>query len=394
MTVTLLDDLTQAASAPAPKDFAPGATYAGRTPETITTPPVEHLETEQEWLQVIKDMGVPIPEGYTVILDEARFDPAAWTRDGQGEDAVTKPLWRYRFKVVLKDARADGDYKRMMAEAAKKVRHRKPLPPAPPGTMVINLSDYQVGKSDVNGGTPELLEANAEAMVQVKARIVAMRPSEIWLLDPGDSTEGFNSVPSAPRTNDLQEAEALRVWRRLFWGWIDMVARFGIPMKVVSVPSNHCRNRQGKQALGPVHDDWGLEVLSQVHDMAGVNPEAYGHVEFIVPRKHEEHVTLTAEGGKVLTVMHGHQAGKDSQLPDKIKQQGRREVGTSDIIQVGHFHHLAVKEFGDNQTLFIAPTMDGGSAYYAASAGERSERGVLTYMVDKNGWRDLFVARP
>jgi hypothetical protein len=28
-----------------------------------------------------------------------RYDPAAWHRDEQGDDAVTRPVWRYRFIV-------------------------------------------------------------------------------------------------------------------------------------------------------------------------------------------------------------------------------------------------------------------------------------------------------
>jgi hypothetical protein len=39
----------------------------------------------------------------------------------------------------------------------------------------------------------------------------------------------------------------------------------------------------------------------------------------------------------------------------------------------------------------ISPTMDGGSSWFQYS-GERSEPGVLSFMVDADGWRDLHVA--
>ena len=39
----------------------------------------------------------------------------------------------------------------------------------------------------------------------------------------------------------------------------------------------------------------------------------------------------------------------------------------------------------------ICPTMDPGSAYYTAASGERSERGVLTFRVDRAGW---FALKP
>ena len=44
-------------------------------------------------------MGIVLPDGWRLVLVEARFDPAAWTRDAVGEDAITRPVWRYRFRV-------------------------------------------------------------------------------------------------------------------------------------------------------------------------------------------------------------------------------------------------------------------------------------------------------
>lgn len=397
----MLDDLRQATAPQPPRNFQPGVVFAGGRPDTITTPPLPAMETEDEWNAAVREMGVPIPEGHKLVLVEAAYaySEATWRRDpesrGQEHSAYTAPnsRWSYKFKVVPVSARDDLDYKAMLDEAAKKVRARKPLAPtSTTSTMVINLADFQIGKVDTLGGSPELVERSEFALALVEERVRRMKPSEILLVDNGDSTEGFNSAPNAERVNDLQETEAIRVWRRLFWRWISRLAAFGIPMRVVSVPSNHCQNRRGKQNLGPASDDWGLEVLAQVQDMAEVNPEAYGHIEFIAPRPHDEHVTVTLAGGKVLSVAHGHQANQPHQLVDWAKKQGRREVGLSDIVVVGHFHHLRVTAYGDRQWMFQCPTMDGGSSWYTPRSGEESDPGVLTFMVDEHGWRDLYVA--
>ena len=396
----LLDDLRAAVSTPpSPRNFAPGVIFAGGTPSIVTTPPIEAVESEEEWIQAVRDMGVYLPEGYTLVLVEAAFagSSAAWHRDpedkGAKHTAYTKPSsrWSYKFRVVPRSSRDDLDVKAMMAEAARKVRTRKPLV-ATGGTMVINLADFQVGKVDELGGTAEMLERSETALSLVKARIRKLKPAELVLADNGDSTEGFNSAPNAARVNDLQETEALRVWRRTFWRWISELAAYGLPMTVLSVPSNHGRNRSGKAELGPVDDDWGIDTLSIMRDMAGVNPEAYGHLTFIVPRKHEEHVTLTLADGKVISFHHGHKAASVNALTDWAKKQGRGEIGLSDLLVVGHHHHLRVTAYGDRQWLFVCPTMDGGSSWFTPSSGERSDPGVLTFMVDENGWRDLYVA--
>lgn len=397
----LLDDLKQAATPAPPRDFAPGVIYSGGMPSQITTPAVEALEGQDDWDAAVKAMGIILPEGFTLQLVEAQYayNAAAWKRDpedrGRKDTAYTAPshLWRYKFKVVLKSLRADPDLHKLQREATKKIAGRALKVFDPMSTMVINLADFQTGKTDERGGTAELIERSEKALALVLERIKRLRPAEILLIDNGDSTEGFESSPNAERTSDLQQTEQIRVWRRIFWRWIEALSRLRLPMKVISVPSNHCSVRRGKNNLGPAGDDWGLEVLSQVADMASTNPERFGHIEFIEPAtKHDQHVTLTLIGGKILSAAHGHQASSPNTLVDWAKKQGRSSIGLSDIVVVGHFHHLRVVTYGDNQTLVVCPTMDPGSSWFTPSSGERSDPGVLTFMVDSSGWHSLDVA--
>lgn len=398
---SLLSELKQAAEPPAPKDFRPGVVYSGRMPSEITTAAIEPVETEEEWEAAVRAMGVHIPEGYGLALVEAVLagstNQAAWHRDpgdrGGNHTAYTAPnstqRWRYRFKVVLKDPRADQDIA-VLAKEARKAKRGKPVKPAG-GTMVISLADFQIGKVDVRGGTPELLERSEAALAYKIAAVRRLRPSQIILVDAGDSTEGFESAPNAPRTNDLQQTEQIRVWRRVLWRWIEAMARLTDDLVVLGVPSNHCRVRSGKITLGHPLDDWGIEVISQVSDIASGNPEAFGHVRFVIPADHEEHVLFETREGKVLGVIHGHQVNRADQLPDKIKANSRSGIGQADIVVAGHFHHLRIAAFGDAQFLFVSPTLDGGSSWFQYS-GERSEPGVLSFVMDADGWRDLQVA--
>jgi hypothetical protein len=368
-------------------------TFQGRTPSEIVTPPLPKMETADEFEQAVRDLGYPLPEGMTLVLVEMQMAQHEhfWTRENQGEDAVTVPStsWRYRFKVVPKSARDDADIALLMAEA--KAAPRVDLAREPQGgtTKIIDLADFQIGKTDELGGTKETL-ARSEAALETVLRDLENNPvDEIILVDGGDSTEGFESAPNAAQTNDLDQTEQIRVWRRILWRWIDALSPLAPNFKVIGVPSNHCRVRKGKNAQGKPNDDWGIEVIAQVHDIAAVNPERYGHIEFIVPEEYQEHVLVTLIGGKILGVVHGHQKGSVAALAGWIKSTGRRGLAQADIVLVHHFHHLVVQAFGDMQWLFVAPTNDPGSSWFTPSSGERSEPGILTMRVDERGWYDL-----
>lgn len=396
----LLDSLRRAAMPPPPPNFRPGVKFQGRTPSEITTGPMPAMEAN-EYDDAVRAAGYPLPETHTLVLDTMEFvernTSAAWHRDeedkGKEHTAYTKPthgtMWRYRFKVVLKSARHDEDIAVLMAEAKAVIPDLPVRESKGVTTASINISDFQLGKTDEGGGTAETLKASEAALAEVVADLVANPVDEIILADPGDIVEGTESAPNALGTNDLSTTEQVRVARRVFWRWIEALAPLAPTMKVVGVPSNHCRVRRGKAALGDAHDDWGIEIISQLADIAAVNPEAFGHVEFIIPEAHQEHVLLTLVGGQVIGYAHGHQVSNASGAARWIKSTGRRGLAQADLVVIGHFHHLVVEAFGDMQWLFVCPTMDPGSSWFTPSSGERSERGVLTFRIDRRGWFDL-----
>ena len=738
--MALLDDLKQAATPPTPAGFKPGVVFQGSTPVEVTTPPLPAMTEAGEFAQAVKDLGYPIPDGYTLELVEMQLvqHENFWTREATGDDAVTKPssTFRYRFRVVEATicGREDLD---ALAEKARSEFFEVVDEPREPRSLVVALADFQTGKTDERGGTEELLARSESALARVVHKVIREKYDEVVLLDVGDSTEGFESAPNADRTNDLSQTEQIRVWRRIFWRWIDQMARVAPRVTVVAVPSNHCvdadteiltrngwvkvsdytggeigthnpdtgafewqtpyhwtarkhngrmlkiasqrvshvvtdghelygrprsggemrkitaadamnrsgwhfqetslggwigedsfpapqkagkseglplladpmiaarfygwyvsegstyfsrdggshlvtisqsaaanpdhydevvktwrsigrepychekssqvgsralaeflsehfgcvsgekrlpgwlknasepvlreffrayiagdggktgrdgwtsfasksmrllndlqevalklgwrlsinpklnsypvagtdyvghaymasldmtprgasvdwvsssngrvnaewidhdgmvycptvenglwyarrdgkvvvtgncRVRRGKNAVGDALDDWGIEVLAQVKDIAAANPEMYSHVEFIQPRQNTEHVILTTHGVS-MAVMHGHQANNPNGLPDVLKKNARRGPGVADIAVVGHFHHLRVVNFGDEQTLLVCPSNDAGSSWFQYS-GENSRAGILTFEIDENGWSGLDV---
>jgi hypothetical protein len=405
MTTPLLEALAQAAPVPtAPKGFEPGFKYspAGAL-DSVNLSSTEKLEDEEAWVQAAREAGVPVPEDMTLQLVEVRMghNQAAWHRDadriGENHTAYTAPntTWHYRFKVIPRSLWRGKDYDALLKQVQRAVRGKGYTPKSTKTTKVIILGDFQTGKTDYLGGTPELLERSETALAEVLRQVRREKPAEIALIDVGDSSEQFMSAPNAAQTNDLDQTEQVRVWRRIFWRWVSALAVYGVPLKVLGVPSNHCRVKSAKGTpAGKPSDDWGLEAVAQLADMASVNPEAYGHVEFYVPETHDEHLALTLVGGKVIGAVHGHQKSSVAGLLQWCEGQaaGRSPVGHADIIFAGHHHHLEINTWGDHRWLFVAPTMDAGSSWYSNLTGRKSRDGVLTLTVDENGWRDLEVA--
>jgi hypothetical protein len=384
--------------AAAPKDFQPGIRYDQRTgvPVEITTAEQAHELGPEDWQDVVAKMGVRLPEGYRLVIDECRFDPAAWHRDNQGEDAVTRPIWRYRFKVVAAAllAGVDEDLEKLQKAARKAVR-ATPRPALFDKTsMVVVLGDIQAGKVDRRGGTAELLERLEHSKDLIVRRIKRIKPHQLVIVDGGDAMEGFESSPGADRTNDLQQTEQIRLWRRVFWTWVSELSKLAPEVDVISVPSNHCSVRRGKQNMGPSSDDYGLEVLSQLSDMAATNPSAYGHVKFWAPAQHDEALALTLVGGKTLGVVHGHQFRRPEGARNYMAGQalGRTPLGGADITVVNHYHTFWVQSVGDDRWMIGSPTMDSGSSWFANMSGTESAPGVLSFVVDERGWRDLDIA--
>jgi hypothetical protein len=392
----------------APKDWKPGVKYDGRgqvSEITTVAIPGDQLAAE-DYQRVVEEMGVTVPAGLVLVLAEASFDPFAWTReepfwiDEKGHQrktpATTQAGWRYRFKTASAAlvAASDEDLEKLQAAARRAVRARPRTTPFDGVTQVIVLGDIQAGKVDRRGGSAELLVRLEHALAEILRHVKRTKPNEILLIDGGDGMEMFESSPGADRTNDLSQTEQIRLWRRVLMSWVRELAKVGVTVKVISVPSNHCSVRRGKQNMGTPADDYGIEVLTQVADICAENPDAYGHVEFYSPGEHEEALAITLAGGKTLGVAHGHQKTRPEAIPAYLAGQaaGRTPIGDCDIAVFGHWHNLRVQTWGDDRWFFIAPTMDSGSSWFANNTGTESAPGVLTFVVDSRGWRDMHVA--
>lgn len=259
---------------------------------------------------------------------------------------------------------------------------------APPGTdgqatLVVVVSDLQIGKTDRAGGTEGTVRRVRGAVAQI-ADYAAGQYRRIILVDCGDSTEGFCNTTSQAQTNDLPLVYQIRTAQAVLADTVRAMAAAAPEVTYVAVPSNHCQVRTGigrrNRASFP-GDDYGLLIASNIRQIIA-GRLGYEHVRFEAPEERLESLTVRAADGTVMGVTHGHAAGAKNRVADWFRGQAFGCVaGMQDarVLLHGHWHSFSVQTVGDSRQIICAPTMDPGSSWYQNSTGESSPPKLLTF---------------
>jgi len=253
------------------------------------------------------------------------------------------------------------------------------------GSQVVLANDFQLGKTDWNGGSKETLDQVFQSFVNVQAEAERNGVDKIVVIDGGDIIENFYNTPSQRQTNDLSlPKQVLLAYKAMIKG-LQLLAAGGFKLTYVAVPSNHSRDRMGMQAAsGDVHDDWGIVIAKLI--------EASTDIEVIVPEDYYDSVGfITSNTG--IGVVHGHQAGS----PDKIggwwqgQSHGEMPVAHADILVTGHFHSMRVQQSGNKKWIIVGSASDRGSSWFTNNRGEQSVSGMTTFVVRDGMWSDLRI---
>jgi hypothetical protein len=366
---------------------------------TVTTAPTAASPQDPTaWKVAVEQLGLAIPEGWEVQLTEARYDPAAWTRSEEGADAVTQAVWRLKFRVAPSSLAGYGadDIAAMVRDTLRVKRTPRPRV-APSRGLIVAYADPQAGKVDHRGGTPELVARVAEKFDRLQDHVRDLkavgRPvdSAFWM-DAGDCIENQQNVASQLATNDLTMTEMVRLHRRLTFDGLTRLARQFDQVTAAVCASNHAQHRINGKTVGPPSDDWGIETMHQVADAFRHNPDAFGHVRFVLPEKWQESVSVDV-AGTVVGLAHGHQVRSPAKVLDWWRGQtfGEQPVAAARILLTGHFHHFHAQEVGAGKLWVQAPALDNGSTWYTNRSGEASRAGLLVFSVGADGWSDLAI---
>lgn len=256
--------------------------------------------------------------------------------------------------------------------------------------LVVIWADTQTGKVDRNGGTPELIERIAEKQEALREYAAYVNAGSAFMLDAGDVIEGFENTGQQQFTNDLSLMEQVELEASFELDTLTLLA--GTHSKVVQtgIPSNHCGWRKGKSYLGKPGDDWGVFIKKQNRAAMALNPEAFGHVETVLPNPWDEMVTVDVLGHGI-GLVHGHQVSK----PDDIsnwwgKQLQIGSLWDAEILVHGHFHHFRAKQDGRHpktkaqKYVLSAPALDNGSSWVHNGFGSDSDAGLMAFVVERD----------
>lgn len=368
-----------------PQGWEPGIKYEADGSRLVTLPPSPALADEASWADAVRALGADVPDGYRVRLVEAKYDPAAWHRDAEGEDAVTRPIWRYRFAVEVAPARLDVD------ELLASVRKPKAKPEATGGeTYCFFAGDLQLGKPDGDGsaGTVERFYASLDrALTRFKVLRKRGHIGPVLLGWVGDCIEGTESQGSHLLARlDLTVTEQVRVYRRLMAEQVAAFAEFA-PVHVAVVPGNHDEaKRVGNQVATRYDDSWAIEGAAQVADVMAAKGYDIG---WTFPGHDGLHLTVDASGTRI-GLLHGHQTRGKMQAWLANKALDREPIGTCDIVVSGHFHTLRLEHMGPT-TWMQTGALDGGSVWWTHKGGLSSPPAALTFIAGDSRWHGLEI---
>ena len=368
-----------------PKGWEPGIDTAAGTITTVTdvsTPP-------QDWSHILWNLGL---------------DPKAWEVDEsqpvqvRSWDNHEKRLFYYR--AVVRPA--SGHEKPDVEALIKEIKRRRPKAPTDvleERALVVCLADWQAGKPD-HGGYEALIERLLDVKAKVPARLRELaragRPvSHLYVVGMGDMVEACDGHYAQQTFGvELDRRQQIKLVRRMLVTMLADWARHPAKVVVAAVPGNHGENRRNGKSYTTFDDNADLEVFEQAAEILQANPEAYGHLSWVIP---QGDMTVTLDVcGTIVTWAHGHQFGGSGLPLAKArswwqgKMAAQHPAGDATVLVYGHYHHLQLLQDGP-RTIMGCPSNDGGSRWFEEQGGPTTACGTLSFVCEGGGWRDLAV---
>ena len=382
---------------PQHQGWEPGVVWDGNKGEITTDALTQH---PTDWDDILTARGLN-PDTYEIVGDTLKWCSwDGWTKTADGQ---TEPTICYSYKAQIRHKTRHEKQiipEDLYKDALKAKKHKKPAPTGE-ATLVVALSDWQVGNRD-GGGVQQQAEAIADLVEAVPQRLADLRRQghkigQVAILGLGDLGEGTCGHYAAQQFRiELDRRDQLKLVRRGIRDIIMATAPHTPKMVVAAVPGNHGENRQNGKAITSVHDNDDVAVFEQIAEILSINPNAYGHVGFRLTR--DEIALAINLSGQIVALTHGHVAkgtGNAAQTMWKWWTEhahGRTYKGLADadILITGHYHHLNIKE-QQTRTLLICPSLTPVGEYWTDIHGTTSRTGTLTLLTHPDGWGELTI---
>jgi hypothetical protein len=378
-----------------PKGWEPGVRFDPSTEVgEVITEPLPAGQTP-DWSHIFEHFKLD-PERYEIVPPVEMRSWEGWASD-DGDAKVTRWLYYYKARFQPRSAMAAGRDVSDLVAALRKDRRVSRLSTGD-YALVVNLSDWQTGKRD-GDGTVGLIGRVRQAIAELRGRVADLRKlginiGVIYVVGLGDMVEGCDGHYSMQSfTVELNRRDQIKLARRLSAEFIREASRLAEQVVVVAVGGNHGENRRNGKSFTDFADNDDVAMFEQIAEAFAENPDAYGHVSFVIP--HDELAVTLDVSGTIVTWTHGHLFGTGSTAENKAKswlssQALHKHVsGQCDLLISGHYHHFRVAQWGAVGWV-QAPALDGGSDWWRNTTAEHSPPGVLTLVVGKgisaSGW--------
>jgi predicted phosphodiesterase len=369
-------------------EWRPGVFWEGNE-GTLTTDIVAGADLPN-WDHVLNLWGLN-PEKFAVV------EPVLFNVWGDPE----KPFRQWKGKVVSRVDVAEGKDYADLIEEIKKHKPPKKAPPTGDSAFVVNLADWQIGRGDPGDGLKEVVARILSGIDAVEVRIKELRKmgrslGELVVFGLGDIIEGCGDdfYAMGTFTSEADRRDQVKIARRLIRDALKRWSRLFNKVTVAAVGGNHGENRKDGKAYTTFNDNDDVAIFEHVAEIFAENPEAYGHVRFILPR---HQLTLTLEvAGKIVGITHGHVAKASGSAEQKLRtwlanqSLGRLPIGDAEILVTGHYHHLRTVDWGSVHWLQTPALCE--SLWFTQTSGQWAQLGVLTFTITPDlGVRDIQV---
>ena len=370
-----------------PKGFTPGITITKHGGELVVQS--EQAQVPADWNDILREL---LPEGFNPDDYEIEGDSVevrAW--DGNVGGGELKRFYYFKAKV-----RRRGDVLEQLnlndiIEVARKAKPKPVNATDDSRTYFVQITDLQAGQADgdgVEGMVRRALEIPEMVKADLKSLAKAGKPvSSIFIPVTGDLVEGVSGWYEMQTFSvSLDRRAQVTLVRRLLTEILVSIASIGLPVHVAVVPGNHGENRQNGKAYTTLGDNDDVAVVEQVAEAFALAGK-FEHVTFSFPAR--DRLSLTVEvQGHVVGLTHGHVARAAGMPAGKLlawfkTMAGIRDpLGDSDLLFVGHYHHLIVQQLIGDTLLIMGGALCDASDWFSQTAGLVSDpciaKGTIT----------------
>ena len=356
------------------RKWTPGVEWLGDD-GTVTT---DALQGDPEWDHILEAWNLD-PKDFQIV------EPVLFNSWG-GEDGLTNR--QFKAKVIRRTYSA-VDLEPLIRNALKHKASGRVF--TGDEVMTVVLADWQIGKADgdgVEGTIRRIVECKDAVINRAKAlRRMGYGVPRLNVVWTGDSIEGCTGFYSTQTyAVELNRREQVTVTRRLLTESLQAWSKHFDEIVVAAVAGNHGEHRANGKTFTSLDDNDDIAVVEQVSEVLAANPDAFGHVRFVIA---SDALTLTIPVGDfILGITHGHVARSGAGVEGKLRSwwekqaAGRQPIGDADILLSGHYHHLRVADWGGCVWL-QSPALDGGSEWWRLSRGEVSQAGMLSFVTTR-----------